>query len=555
LIVDAGELDGGTVLDADVAVVGAGPMGIVTAVEVARAGFDVLLVESGGRRFRQDAQRLGDPAGWDPSKHSAMGVSTRRQLGGASILWGGRCVPYDPVDFDRRAFAGDVEWPVSYGDVSRWLQPACDWLLCGRATFDAGEVPELRGRSLVPGLPDGDVTTSTVERWSLPVNFGRHHAELLSGTPRLRALTGLTCVEIACEDAGRRVAWLKTRTLDRKAVRVRARKYVVAGGGLESTRLLMASDRHHPGGIGNHSGHLGRWYMAHVDGRIARARFTTPPEKTIYGHEQDSEGVFLRRRFAFSRRLLRERELPNFAAWLVNPELADPSHSSPVLSLAYLTLRSPLGSMVASEQFRNNLTLRVQPGSRRAHLRNVARAPGTAARFAFDRVGERVRRRRRPPGFFVYNPANTYPLHYHAEQAPTPDSRVTLAAETDPLGMRRLNIDLRFSERDVDGVIRAHRHIDEYLREHGVGRLEYLADDLEASVWSQANGGRHQIGTTRMSKRAEDGVVDGDLAVHGFDDLFVASSSSFVTSGQAGPMLTGVAFALRLADHLAGALR
>src|SRR3954454_5125098 len=523
-------------------------MGIVTAVEVAREGFDVLVVESGGTRFRQDAQSLGDPAELDRAHHSDLSVSTRRQLGGASVLWGGRCVPYDPADFDQREFADNLRWPVSYDEVARWFPPACDWLRCGPPLFVAGEVPELRGRTLVPGLPDGDVTTSALERWSLPVNFGRHHAAALRDSTRLRVVTGLTCVEISCDD-GERVASLETRTLDGRAVRVRARKYVVACGGLETTRLLMASDRQHPGGIGNHSGHLGRWYMAHVDGRIARARFTTPPQETIYGYEQDAEGVFLRRRFAFSREHLREHDLPNFAAWLVNPELADPSHASPVLSLAYLTLVSPLGSMVASEQFRNNLTLRVRPGSRRAHVRNVARAPGTAARFAVDRLGERVRRRRRPPGYFVYSPANTYPLHYHAEQAPSADSRVTLAEETDPLGMRRLSVDLRFTQRDVDGVIRAHRHIDEYLRAHDVGRLEYLTDDLEASVRVQANGGRHQLGTTRMSERSEDGVVDGNLAVHGFDDLFVASSSTFPTSGQAGPMLTGVAFALRPADH------
>jgi choline dehydrogenase-like flavoprotein len=38
--------------------------------------------------------------------------------------------------------------------------------------------------------------------------------------------------------------------------------------------------------------------------------------------------------------------------------------------------------------------------------------------------------------------------------------------------------------------------------------------------------------------------------VHGIDNLFVASSSVFVTSGQANSTLTIVAFALRLADHL-----
>jgi choline dehydrogenase-like flavoprotein len=116
--------------------------------------------------------------------------------------------------------------------------------------------------------------------------------------------------------------------------------------------------------------------------------------------------------------------------------------------------------------------------------------------------------------------------------------------------MPKLGIDLRFSSDDVDGIIRTHRLWDEYLRGRGLGELEYLSDDPQALVWSRAGGGFHQIGTTRMAARAEDGVVDQDLAVHGVRNLFVASSSAFVTSGQANPTFMVVVFALRLAAHL-----
>jgi choline dehydrogenase-like flavoprotein len=119
----------------------------------------------------------------------------------------------------------------------------------------------------------------------------------------------------------------------------------------------------------------------------------------------------------------------------------------------------------------------------------------------------------------------------------------------------RLRIDLRFSEQDVAGVLRAHRYWDEYLRRTGFGRLEYLHDDLEQAVSERIGGGFHQIGTTRMSARPEDGVVDGQLAVHGVDNLFVASSSTFVTSGQANSTFMIIVFAVRLADRLRSLLR
>ena len=66
----------------------------------------------------------------------------------------------------------------------------------------------------------------------------------------------------------------------------------------------------------------------------------------------------------------------------------------------------------------------------------------------------------------------------------------------------------------------------------------------------QLYGGYHQAGTTRMSARPEDGVVDRNLAVHNIGNLHVASSSTFVTSSHANSTMMILVFALRLADHL-----
>jgi choline dehydrogenase-like flavoprotein len=185
---------------------------------------------------------------------------------------------------------------------------------------------------------------------------------------------------------------------------------------------------------------------------------------------------------------------------------------------------------------------------------NVLRHPIETLRFAFDFGVKRVfAAGRRPPGFFVSNAANRYPMQYHAEHLPHYDSCVTLSTDVDDLGMPRLDIDILFTDEDVDGVLAAHRHWDRYLRASGVGRLEYLADDLAAAVRARNGGGLHQVGTTRMSNDPAHGVVDEDLAVHGVPNLHVVSSSVFVTSGQANSTFMIVVFALRLIRRLYGA--
>lgn len=562
MILSDATLTDGLTLAADLAIVGAGPAGIVTALEVAKHGFDVLLLESGYQEYSAAAQDLAEAADLDPEIHSPMSLTVRRQLGGTSVIWGGRCVPYDRIDFDRRPFVSGSAWPVSYDELRPYFQDAGEWLDCGRAAFDLSDMSHLPP-SLVPGLgvnEADDVRASTFERWSLPTNFGRKYRQQLQRSGRVRVMTGLTCTKVVCLPSQDRVDHLECASLRGHKVDVRCRAYVIAAGGLDSTRLLLASTGPNGGPPGDHSGHLGAWYMSHVEGVIANVRFATDPKATIFGFERDIDGTYVRRRLSLSPEVQHKEQLPNVIAWLANPELPDPSHCSGVLSFVYLFLRSPLGRLVAPDAQRLSLSGESVPGSPyggaeraspSAHIANVIKDAVSVARFgASFGVSHFLNRKRPIPGFFVYNKHNLYPLQYHGEQAPRRDSRVRLTGDHDALGMPKLGIDLRFSSDDVDGIVRSHRLWDEYLRSRGLGQLEYLTGDPQALVRSRAGGGFHQIGTTRMAARAEDGVVDQNLAVHGVRNLFVASSSAFVTAGQANPTFMLVAFALRLAAHL-----
>jgi len=76
-----------------------------------------------------------------------------------------------------------------------------------------------------------------------------------------------------------------------------------------------------------------------------------------------------------------------------------------------------------------------------------------------------------------------------------------------------------------------------------------LLDDRvpwDRSMW----GGCHHVGTARMSDTVTRGMVNTDCRLHDVDNVYVASSAVFPTSGYANPTITIVALALRLAEHL-----
>lgn len=148
-------------------------------------------------------------------------------------------------------------------------------------------------------------------------------------------------------------------------------------------------------------------------------------------------------------------------------------------------------------------------------------------------------------------------LLIRAEQAPNPASRVVLTSQRDALGMPRLALDWRFTQRDIDSVAGLVQALDEELQRLGLGSVCPAAWLRERSGWqidplisAHPIGGYHHMGTTRMTDNPRRGVTDSHGRVLGVENLFVVGSSVFPTSGWANPTLTVIALTLRTSDHI-----
>jgi choline dehydrogenase-like flavoprotein len=543
------DLPGGMQSDSPVIVVGAGPAGIVQALELRRHGVAVTVLAGGLDGFRADFQALADAEIVDPRRHAPMQMAVRRAFGGTSLLWGGRCVAFDDIDFAERDHVPYGGWPLTHDAIRPWYATAARYLDCGPPQFE--EVLEL-----LAGGGNAECRLDRLERWSEARDLRRLHAETLENDPGLRVCLGAVATGIDLDPASGRATGLHVALADGRRAVLRAGAIVLACGGLETTRLLLAAQGEYPQAFGGENGPLGRYYMGHLEGSIADIVFAAPGYDRALDFHVDASRHYVRRRITVTGAAQRRHGLLNLAAWPDNPALGMPEHRSAILSLAYLSLAAPgLGPLLAPDAIRRkHLPGRVQ--ALRPHLCNIVRGVPEAVREAARFLYGRYVARPRLPGFFIANRAHRYALFYHAEQAPNPESRVTLADERDRLGMPRLRIDLRYGEIDARSVAESHKIIDRHLREAEIGRLDYRVAEAErvASALAQATDGYHQIGTTRMAADPARGVVDPNCRVHGSPNLFVAGSSVFPTSGQANPTLLLAAFSARLADHLSRTL-
>ena len=525
----------------DLCIVGTGPVGMAMALECDRLGDEVLVLESGGSEVDPAMAEASRAQIVDKARHADMEIAVCRALGGTSWTWGGRCVAYDDVDWIQRDFVADARWPLTHDAMRPWYTRAAEYLLCGNDIFSIPYKQTLAG-----GL-----TLDAVERWSREPKLILEHRNRLLESPRIKLSLKSTVTGLNLSADGRRVESLAVSTP--QGVRtVKARRMVLAMGGVETTRLLLHTQQRWPGHFGGVDGPLGRYYMGHISGKIASIVFNDPDSISELDFKLDESGAYHRRRFMLTADAQLEQKVLNTAFWPDNPSFYDPNHGSGVLSGVFLVLAfPPTGRRLLSEAIRRAHT-GPKPYRLGPHLRNAILGAPRGAKDVYRILRDRFIKKPRKPGFLVSNKGGKYALHYHAEQVPNPDSRITLGRERDSFDVPRAVIDLRFTDQDVRSAIDSHKLLDEALQLNGIGRLQYLysPEQLQERVYAQASDGYHQVGSTRMGEDPAQSVVDPSLKVHGLENLFVASSSVFPTSGQANSTLLAVAFGIRLTSEL-----
>jgi choline dehydrogenase-like flavoprotein len=546
MIRDACAVENGGTLDGDICIVGGGAAGITLALQFRESRLRVILLEAGGERPDAAAQALYQAEVADPRLHAPGARYRVRQFGGSTTIWGGRCVPFDPLDFERRPWIGEHGWPIGYDEVARYYPQANALCEAGDCAYDAATALPGPMRPMIRGFEPAHFSADGIERFSCPTDFAARYRHRLAAAANIEVLLNASATELLTSADGGRIDAVAVRTLTGRAFRVTARLVVLAAGGLEIPRLLLASRATHPAGLGNAHDQVGRNYMCHMAGTLGALTLDVPRSDVFHGYEIADDGTYCRRRLALKPDAQRELGLASAVMRLHFPSIVDPAHRTAPLSALYLA--KPL---ISPEYATRLAEAGPAPASRwLRHALNVAADPVGMAGFTLHWLRWRTLAARKFPSVIVANRTNRFSLDYHAEQRPDPASRVTLSGERDALGMPKLRIDWRYGTLDLHTARETLRLLAADLAAWGRGRLEYEPERVGEELLRHGAYGGHHIGTARMSASPAAGVTDCDARVHGLANLYVAGSAAFPTSSQANPTLTIVAMALRLAAHL-----
>lgn len=497
MIVDIEDVTDPNALVGDTIVVGTGIAGSEVALSLAAAGHRVIVLESGRERHDPAIQALNDLR-FTAKRHRALDPDAAYH----------RYLPDHLRGVSRvRQFGGtSTVWTGKWKHMQasdfrerHWV-PGSGWPLtledllphyrAAAADYGFGDVEAEAGRPQIRAFRDavGEAGLKlTSFYWEkTPTRTADRFGPEFRRRDNLRLVLGATAVEICTDAGGRHATGIRARSMGGREVVARAGRIVLAMGALETARLLLATSAARPEGLGNAHDHVGRFYTDHLKHHSG----TLAP-----GH--------VTRRFASE---LQYGPKPRFCVCFA---LDDATQARERLLEHVIYLRPVYATGLKA------LRQRV--------------SGGPMARDGKGRVAH-------------------YKVKFVCEQVPHRDSRLTLAADTDALGMPRAELAWRFTELDAASVARTVELASTRFAAAGLGRFDF--GDAPPSIETMTDAA-HQMGTTRMAQAAADGVVDTNCRVFGTDNLYVAGAAVFPSCPSYSPTFTILALSRRLARHLA----
>lgn len=518
MFIDARTLPNDTVVESDICIIGGGAAGITLAKEFTGKSYRVCILESGGLELDSTTQSLADGKNVGLPYFALTRASTR-YLGGNTNRWGSWCTPFDDMDFEHRPWVSYSGWPFTKRELIPYYERAQS--VCKLRSldyYDPTRVVEDIGNPEVQVLPLlGNKIVTKMWQFHLPaMSFGQAYKSEIERASNIDTYLHATVVDVEANNTVQMVRRVRVASLSGNKFWVASRIFILAMGGIENPRLLLASNKIQSAGLGNQNDLVGRFFMEHPhlygSGKIL---FTNPEHYPVL-YTTESQGRYSAQAGLCPSRELQEQEK----------------------ILNYIGCLTPSSDLWANTSMSDEFSEHV-----------------SAIVNDFGYLANRVVRKLSNKPNYVRPRRMVLDIITKSEQAPNPDSRITLSREQDRLGVNRAQLDWRLTSLDKRTILRMQQAIGMELGRADLGRLKIeLSEDnswpVPLSEGGPFAGGWHQMGTTRMHIDPKRGVVDQNCRVHGISNLYIAGSSVFPTGGFANPTLTLLALTIRLADHL-----
>lgn len=507
---------------AEILVIGAGAVGLITAIELAKQGKEVIVLEAGPKSPCAESQAFIEAASTSGKPMEGLHQGRFRALGGTTNFWGGQLVKFGRHIFDNREWVSDIEWPVSFDELDSYYNLAFTKLGMAEVLEDAAVWEKLK---ITPPKEYMDVDVH-MTRWLPEPNFAKLFDTQIKELENLQVYINANVTSLISSDKGENITGVCFSDNKGESYKIEAENVLLANGTIEIVRLL---NLHLSGGFkplwANYKW-LGVGFMDHLD---CVAGSVIPNKKSNFSNIFDN---------AFISGLKYSPKLKLSETAQTSEKLLDIS--------AHFIFKSSMSENL------DNLKVFLKGVTRGKIDKDVSRNPFVllkSLKYAIPMIWRYIRYNR------MYNFADQgILLRLTSEQTPIISSKISLRGDKDKFGVPNVDVHWDYLNEDMKTIVNFAKRIKEYFKFHNLGevKLDKRLEEMDYSFMTEIDDANHHMGGARMSLSEEDGVVDKNLRVHRTKNLYVVGAAVYPTTGFPNSTFTAIALGLRLADHLTG---
>ena len=522
-----------TLIESDICIIGTGAAGLSIALEFINTRFKVVVMESGGFKFEQDTQEIGNVVGvGEPLRETHTWL---RMFGGTLNAWAGGWQVINEIDFEKKSSVLYSGWPIPHSEVGKyWSIVATRYRLPPIKLHDTRHWLPKINNTTEHKLIDQNTRIDIIHR--KPLNLADYH-RALSRSENIEIYLHANVTHLNLSTYYNKIDQVKAQSICGNSMTCKAKYIILAAGAFGNPGLLLNSRDKMNMGIGNQNNLVGKFYMNHPKGHLGDI---VPFNKKIdlphfFGTSTPYGGMFMV--LSPSTSIMRKNGLLNhhvrFSPVYQYKTLPRYEHEN---LPGYRSLRALKYKYIKSSRLSElGITPNIARGRTWNHVKNVWLDLPKLAHVSVKKICN-------APIIL-----KSIAVKFRLEQVPNPESRVYLSNEQNCFGQNKLAVDWKIDSAEKESLKKFHGLLKRSLK--NIGHLNGSLE--ETDQWPISADASHHLGTTRMALTDKEGAVDKDCKVFGIENLFIAGGSVFPTGGgSACPTFTIIALSIRLADHL-----
>ena len=497
----------------DLCIIGAGAAGVTIAQNLNGENFSVCLIEAGGEGYSYESQKRYDGNWSNEIFGQKQNINSRllsdrlRYFGGTTNHWTGRCRRFDKIDFKKRSWIPNSGWPINHKDLITYYKEAENILDLNFLDYDA----ESNDLNRI-----GEFFRKREFTFGPPTRMGNKYKSTLFDSKNLTVVLNCNFKKFIYSESKENISGIICSDYKQNEFSVMCDQVILSTGGIENVKILLNENLYRSFNNVN----LGKYFMGHAIWKTGEFfysnNFDIAPYLTTINES------FLTSVIKDSRTLYRKVQVR------LGKKKLDPR-------VVYKQNRFNQSFLALDEQAQEKLKLPNMGVTLESEYNP------TNLDLSYYSILKSTRK-------LDYSAIGCRSLLLRAEQVPDSNSAISLSNEKDQLGLIKAEVKWTMNNIDYNSIKKFNQYLNLELSKTNLGFIKnnFNINKIPDQLWS----GAHHLGGTRMSDTPLNGVVDKNMKVFGFNNLYISGGSVFPTSGLANPTLTIVALSLKLADHV-----